>query len=39
MPVKAYNLISLIERYYVPLKRTYNIITIELLDIRKEERL
>ena len=39
MPVKAYNLISLVERYHILLKRAFNIISTELLDLRKEERL
>ena len=36
MPVKAYNLVGIIERYYSPLHRIYHIIITELLDISKD---
>jgi hypothetical protein len=36
MPVEAYNLIKIVERYYSPLYCIYRIITIELLDIGKD---
>ena len=36
MPVKAYNSVRMVERYYSPLRRIYRIITIELLDIGKD---
>ena len=36
MPVKAYNLVGIVERYYSPLRCIYYIITIELLDIGKD---
>ena len=35
MPVKAYNLVKIVERYYGPLYRIYHIIIAELLDINK----
>ena len=39
MPVKAYHSIGLVERYHVPLRRAYNILTKELPDVPKEDRL
>ena len=36
MPVKAYNLVKMVKRYYSPLRCIYHIITAELLDISKD---
>jgi hypothetical protein len=36
MPVKAHNLVRIVERYYSPLYHIYYIIIIELLDINKD---
>jgi len=36
VPIKAYNLVRIVERYYSPLRRIYYIITIKLLDISKD---
>jgi len=36
VPVKAYNLISIVERYYGPLRRIYYIITSKILGINKD---
>jgi hypothetical protein len=36
VPVKAHNLIRIVECYYGPLYRIYYIITAELLDISKD---
>jgi hypothetical protein len=36
MPVKAYNLIRIVKRYYSPLCYIYRIITTKLLDIGKD---
>ena len=36
MPVKAYNLVGIVERYHGPLRRIYHIIIAELLDISKD---
>lgn len=36
MPIKAYNLVGMVERYYSPLRRIYYIIIAELLDISKD---
>jgi hypothetical protein len=36
MPIKAYNLVRIVERYYSPLCRIHYIIIIELLDISKD---
>jgi len=36
VPVKAYNLVRIVERYYSPLRRIYYIIIAELLDISKD---
>ena len=35
MPIKAYNLIKMVKRYYSPLYYIYHIIIAELLDINK----
>jgi len=36
VPIKAHNLVGIVERYYGPLRRIYYIITAELLDISKD---
>ena len=36
MPVKAYNSVGMVKRYYGPLCRIYYIIIAELLDISKD---
>jgi len=36
VPVEAYNLVRIVERYYGPLRRIYHIITVKLLDISKD---
>ena len=36
MPVKAHNLVGIVERYYGPLCCIYHIIIVELLDIGKD---
>ena len=36
VPVEAYNLVGIVERYYSPLRRIYYIIIAELLDINKD---
>jgi len=36
VPVEAYNLISIVERYYGPLRCIYYIITSEVLGIDKD---
>jgi hypothetical protein len=36
MPVKAYNLVRIVKRYYNPLCHIYHIIIAELLDINKD---
>ena len=36
VPIKAYNLVGMVERYYGPLYRIYYIIIAELLDINKD---
>ena len=36
LPVKAYNLISIVKRYYSPLQRIYHIITSKILEINKD---
>ena len=36
MPVKAHNLVGIVERYYGPLCRIYYIIITELPDISKD---
>jgi len=36
VPIKAYNNIKKIERYYTPLRRAYKIIFLELEGISKE---
>ena len=37
--VEAYNLIGIVERYYSPLQRAYQIITVEILNINKDTAL
>ena len=39
MSIEAYNFVGLVERYYVPLRRVYDIISKELSLLGKEERL
>ena len=36
VPVKAYNLVRMVKRYYGPLCCIYHIIIVELLDISKD---
>ena len=36
MPIEAYNLVKIVERYYSPLRYIYYIITKELPDISKD---
>ena len=36
VPVKAYNSIKKVERYYTPLRRVYKIISLELKDASEE---
>jgi len=36
VPVKAYNSIKKVERYYAPLRRAYKIISLELEDASEE---
>ena len=36
IPIKTYNLIKMVKRYYNPLYRIYHIIITELLDINKD---
>jgi len=36
VPVKAYNLVGIVEHYYSPLRHIYHIIIVELLDISKD---
>jgi hypothetical protein len=36
VPIKAYNSIKKVERYYTPLRRVYKIISLELEDASKE---
>jgi hypothetical protein len=36
VPVKAYNSISIVERYYSPLRYIYYIITSKILGINKD---
>jgi len=36
VPVEAYNLVGMVERYYGPLHYIYHIIIAELLDIGKD---
>ena len=36
VPVKAYNSIRKVERYYAPLRRIYKIISLELEDASEE---
>jgi hypothetical protein len=39
IPIKAYNSISLVERYHRPLRHIYYIITIEAPDLSKDAAL
>jgi len=39
VPVKAYNLIRIVKCYYSPLRRAYQIITVEILNINKDAAL
>ena len=36
VPIKAYNNIKKVEKYYVPLRRVYKIISLELKCVSKE---
>ena len=36
VPIKVYNSIKKVEQYYVPLRRIYKIISLELEDASKE---
>jgi len=36
VPIKAYNSVRKVERYYTLLRRVYKIISLELKDISKE---
>ena len=36
VPVKAYNLVSIVKRYYRPLRRVYQIIIAEIPKINKD---
>jgi hypothetical protein len=36
VPIEVYHLISLVERYYIPLRRAYNIIREDLLLLAKQ---
>ena len=36
MPIKAYNSVDKIERYYTVIRRAYSIVTAELRDIDKD---
>jgi len=36
VPIKAHNLVGIVECYYSPLRCIYHIITTELLDINKD---
>jgi hypothetical protein len=36
VPIKAYNSVGMVERYYGPLRYIYHIIIAELLDINKD---
>jgi len=36
VPIKAYNSIGKVERYYTPLRRVYKIISLELENASKE---
>jgi len=39
VPVKAYNSIRIVKRYYSPLRRAYQIITVEIPNINKDAAL
>jgi len=36
VPIKVYNSIKKVKRYYAPLRRVYKIISLELKDASKE---
>ena len=36
VPIKAYNSVGKVERYYIPLYRVYKIIFLELKGVSKE---
>jgi hypothetical protein len=36
VPIKAHNSIEKVERYYIPLRRVYEIISLELKGVSKE---
>ena len=36
VPIKAYNSVRKVERYYMPLRRVYKIISLELENASKE---
>jgi len=36
VPIKAYNSIKKVERYYAPLRRIYKIISLKLKDTNKK---
>ena len=36
VPIKVYNNIGKVEQYYIPLRRVYKIISLELKGISKE---
>ena len=36
IPIKAYNSVGKVERYYVPLHRAYKIISLELKGVSEE---
>jgi len=36
VPIKAYNSVRKVERYYTPLRRVYKIISLELEDASEE---
>jgi hypothetical protein len=39
VPIKAYNSISLVKRYYIPLCRAYKIISYKIPSMSKEHKL
>jgi hypothetical protein len=39
MPVEAHHSIGKVERYYIPLRRAYDILSTEVPEISREERL
>jgi len=36
VPIKAYNSVGKVERYYIPLRRVYKIISLELKGVSEE---